>query len=114
MASRAAESTTGVSSSNILQKLIQRTIEKEELLDIGIFHKGFDIEEHVYRVENKVTDLNMDDQGHIKFLMKTLHSDVQNELKSYLEYKQTNKRKLLRMDKKQTVADFFYKRSQGE
>lgn len=72
--------------SEVLERLLYKSLEKEELKEIGLFRRGKDIESHLHMVESKMEELRTKEDEKASFLFKTLAPEVETEVKCRLDY----------------------------
>jgi len=59
---------------------------KDEVLQIGLFRLGGNINTHLFAVGHKIEELSIPDEKQAEFLKKTLHQDVLYELASLTDF----------------------------
>lgn len=65
---------------NLLQRLLLRTIRKEEIQTIKCFKAGKNIRQHIKIVTNKCDELKLEEQEKIEFILDSLDKNVKYEL----------------------------------
>lgn len=66
----------------MLEKVFTKFLIREELAEIGLFNKGKDLDEHLRKVEKRIKDLEIPEEGKANFLLKTFHENVLLEMNS--------------------------------
>lgn len=71
---------------NALQVLLSSLMWKDEILQIGLFRQGENIEKHVSNVEQKIDELKILPDKQAEFIKKTLHQDILYELATITDF----------------------------
>ena len=86
MASVSIEPTTSNNGYSTFEKLFEKLLMKDEMIQVGIFDRDKNICDHITDVKNKINDLNIHQESNAKFLLQTLSKDVHLELASFFDF----------------------------
>ena len=92
----------------ILQRLLQRTIRREELQDMAKFKVGMDIRKHLNKLEEKFDELQLKNEEKLSYLLDSFEDEAKHELYSQTDYKANKKDLAWIWDK---VKSIFYTKS---